>query len=218
MRLPTSTETRRCVWQEQNRPYIILKWAQTADGFIAPDHNQPYWISNAAARRLVHQWRADEAAIWVGKNTYVQDNPHLNVREVTGPDPVRIAVDPSLALPQSLHLFDGSQPTLYYNNLKARDAHNLSFIKFPRGTSDWKVRTQFVLNDLYQRNLKSLFVEGGSVLLSFLIESGWWDEARVFSAPTRFDRGVAAPAIGDRHQRFTHDVEGNLLTVYHWGE
>ena len=116
--LPTCTNQRNRIWHDQQRPYIVLKWAETADGFIAPTHDQPYWISNAAARRLVHRWRSEEAAIWVGKRTYQQDNPRLNVREWKGTNPVRIVVDPELQLNQSLRVFDQSQPTLCYNSLK----------------------------------------------------------------------------------------------------
>ena len=212
--LPTCTDQRNRIWYDQQRPYIILKWAETADGFIAPAHDQPYWISNAAARRLVHRWRSEEAAIWVGKRTYQQDNPRLNVREWKGTNPVRIVVDPELQLNQSLRVFDQSQPTLCYNSLKQVVYPNLEFVQFSCGTQDWLARTQFLLDDLHRRNFQSLFVEGGAALLSFLLSHELWDEARIFRASANFEDGVAAPVIEQNYHDQELSVDDNLLMIY----
>jgi len=99
--------------QEKHRPYVILKWAQTQDGFIARENFDSKWISGTQSRQLVHQWRAEEQAILVGKNTALHDNPRLNVRDWTGSDPIRVVLDSKLELPTDLHLFDQQIPTLY---------------------------------------------------------------------------------------------------------
>ena len=201
-------------WQQQKRPYIILKWAETADGFLAPAHSEPYWISNAHARRLVHQWRTQEAAIWVGKTTALRDNPQLNVRFWTGPDPLRIVIDPFLQLPEQLHLFDQSQPTRCYN-MQREEAHpHLEFVRISENSSSWKERARFVLGDLYAQKIQSVLVEGGATLLSFLIDEGLWDETRVFRAPTNFEDGILAPRIGSNHICDQRRVSDNILTVY----
>ncbi len=201
-------------WQQRKRPYLILKWAETADGFIAPAHSDPYWISNTHARRLVHQWRSQEAAIWVGKTTSLHDNPRLNVRFWTGPNPLRIVIDPRLQLPQDLHFFDQSQPTLCYTDQKAEIRQNLEFAKTPDSSASWEERVRFVLADLYVRQIQSVLVEGGTTLLSFLIDQGWWDEARVFRAPLNFEEGLSAPHINDQYKYSDQRVSDNMLTVY----
>ncbi|MGB3778023.1 MAG: RibD family protein [Tunicatimonas sp.] len=201
-------------WRQQKRPYLILKWAETADGFIAPAHSNPYWISNAHARRLVHQWRSQEAAIWVGKTTAHRDNPRLDVRYWTGPNPLRIVIDPQLQLSPQLHIFDQSQPTLCYNAQKTETRRNLEFAQIPGSSLSWKERIRFVLDDLYARQIQSVLVEGGATLLSFLINEGWWDEARVFQAPVNFEEGLSAPRLGDQHRISQQRVSDNTLTVY----
>ncbi len=201
-------------WQQQKRPYIILKWAETADGFIAPAHPNPYWISNAHARRLVHQWRSQEAAIWVGKTTCFCDDPQLNVRFWTGTNPLRIVIDPPLQLSPRLRIFDQSQPTLCYNARKAETHPNLEFAQIPETNSSWKERIRFMLDDLYARQIQSVLVEGGGTLLSFLINEGWWDEARVFQAPVNFEGGLSAPRLGDQYRISEQPVSSNTLTVY----
>ena len=201
-------------WQQQKRPYLILKWAETADGFIAPAHTDPYWISNAHARRLVHQWRSQEAAIWVGKNTCLRDNPRLNVRHWNGANPLRVVVDLQLRLPDKLHIFDRSQPTLCYNAQKTETHENLAFVQIPENHSFWNERIRFVLDDLYARQIQSVLVEGGPTLLSFLIGQGWWDETRVFRAPVSFRKGLSAPAINDLHCVGQQRISDNTLTVY----
>lgn len=201
-------------WQQQNRPYIILKWAETADGFLAPSHSEPYWISNAHARQLVHQWRSQEAAIWVGKTTCLRDNPRLNVRFWSGPNPLRVVIDPQLQLSQQLHIFDQSQPTLCYNAREEGAYHNLAFKKIPDDHTSWKDKVRFMLDDLYTQQIQSVLVEGGAALLSFLITQDCWDEARVFRAPIKFKGGISAPQIDDKYVRIRQSVSDNALTVY----
>ncbi len=174
---------------EESRPYIILKWAQTEDGFISRTSREPSPISNSYARKLLHKWRTEEDAFLVGTQTAASDNPRLSVREWQGRNPVRIVFDRHLRLDRSLHLFDGSQRTICYNTLRNESSANLEFVKidgdFLRG----------VITDLYQRKVQSVVVEGGTQTIQLFIDAGLWDEARVFTSPQRFVSGVAAPSL-----------------------
>lgn len=173
---------------EKHRPYIILKWAQTADGFVARENYDSKWISGPESRALVHQWRAEEDAIMVGTNTAHYDNPRLNVRDWPGKDPVRVVIDKNLRLSTGLNLFDGSQPTLVYNAKKDSSSDCLEYVAV--NGEDYLL---FILTDLYKRNIQSIIIEGGSALLISFLERNLWDEARVFTAPTEFGRGISAP-------------------------
>lgn len=176
---------------EKERPYIILKWAQTTDGFVAREDYSSKWISNAFSRKLVHKWRAEEDAIMVGKNTALYDNPQLNVRAWSGRDPLRIVIDRNLQLPSTLHLFDGSQPTLCYNLHKNETHPNLEYVNI--NTTEEIVSA--ILHDLHRRKVQSLIVEGGSWLLNQFLKSELCDEARVFVSKKLFHKGIAAPAV-----------------------
>lgn len=217
-----NTDLRRAEWlvnrriytfQQERRPYIILKWAQTADGFVARSNFDSKWISGPHARKLVHRWRSQEAAIWVGKNTYRYDNPQLNVRDWLGDDPLRIVVDPDRLLDQQLHVFDQSQSTLCYANQFASNQPNLEFSLLPNSDS-WYHRISHVLADLFERKVVSVFIEGGAQFLSFLIQQGWWDEARVFSSSTTFGEGVAAPIIDEHYLVDKERVSDDQLSTY----
>ena len=194
---------------EKKRPYVLLKWAQTADGFTARKNYDSKWISNAQSRKLVHQWRADEDAILVGTNTAYYDNPRLNVRGITGSDPVRVVIDRQLRLDSGLHLFDKTQPTLCYNLKKHEDSNHLSYIRLPK--EDFLGN---LLADLLQRKIHSVLVEGGSFLLKRLIEKGLWDEARVFKSLTTFGEGIAAPQLTFEARECTA-VADDQLSIYH---
>lgn len=175
---------------QNKRPYIILKWAQTADGFIAQSNYDSKWISNEFSRQLVHKWRAEEDAVLVGSKTAMHDNPQLNVREWSGRDPVRIVIDRHLRLSESLKVFDGTQHTICYNQLKHDERPNLSVIRLDEENFILKL-----LHDLFKRNIQSIIVEGGAQALSLFIENNFWDEARVVTATKTFGKGIAAPAI-----------------------
>ncbi|MBO3699363.1 bifunctional diaminohydroxyphosphoribosylaminopyrimidine deaminase/5-amino-6-(5-phosphoribosylamino)uracil reductase RibD [Fabibacter sp. E12] len=175
---------------EKKRPYVILKWAQTADGFVARENYDSKWISGEASRNMVHQWRAEEDAIMVGTRTAQYDDPQLNVRNWNGDDPVRVVIDKNLTLSSELKLFDGQQRTLVYNAQKSQSAHNLEYINV--GEENYLT---FILKDLYDRKIQSIIIEGGSALLSSFIEQGLWDEARIFTANMEFEKGIAAPIV-----------------------
>ncbi len=175
---------------EKKRPYIILKWAETADGFIARENHESKWISNGYSRQLVHRWRAEEDAVLVGTGTAQYDNPSLNVREWSGRNPVRLVSDHFLRLSDKLNLFDRSQPTIRYNILKGEEHQNLLLVKLNEGDF-W----QEMIQDLYQRKLQSVIIEGGAKTLELFINNGLWDEARIFKSSHSFGSGISAPRL-----------------------
>ena len=195
---------------EQQRPYVILKWAQTEDGLVARENFDSKWISNAQSRQLVHKWRAEEDAILVGKNTAAYDNPRLDVRDWVGKNPIRVVLDSRLGLPKNLNLFDQSIPTLIFNTVKSETIENLQWIRLS------EINPKVILKELHSRKIQSLIVEGGSQVLSQFIESGLWDEARVFTAPTRFDRGISAPTLNQNPSE-TLSIDTDRLDIYYHG-
>jgi len=195
---------------EKQRPYVILKWAQTEDGLVARENFDSKWISNAQSRQLVHKWRAEEDAILVGKNTAAYDNPRLDVRDWVGKNPIRVVLDSHLGLPKNLNLFDQSIPTLIFNTVKSETIENLEWIRLS------EINPKVILKELHSRKIQSLIVEGGSQVLSQFIESGLWDEARVFTAPTRFDRGIAAPTLNQNPSE-TLSIDTDRLDIYYHG-
>jgi len=116
-------------FMEKQRPYIVLKWAETSDGFIARENFDSKWISNEYSRQLVHKWRTENDAVLVGTKTAFHDNPELNVRDWSGRNPVRIVLDRFLRLSEKLHVFDHKQKTLCYNVLKHEEHNNLSRVR-----------------------------------------------------------------------------------------
>lgn len=175
---------------EQQRPYIVLKWAQTSDRFIAKETYESKWISGEASRQWVHRWRAEEDGILVGSRTASHDNPMLNVRHWSGRNPVRIVIDRFLRLSQSLHLFDRQTQTICYNLLKHEENENLLLVRL-----DEQNFLSHLLQDLLRQKVQSVLVEGGRETLQAFIDGGWWDEARVFTSPRSFGKGIAAPII-----------------------
>ncbi len=176
---------------EEKRPYIILKWAKTADGFIADEHKNPLSISCLQSRILSHQWRSEEDAILVGTNTALHDNPQLNTRLWEGRNPVRVVLDRTLRLPDTLHLFDNSQKTLCYNAFSNEEKGQTTFVQI---NFDENFLTH-LLHDLYQRKVQSLLVEGGTVILQTFLNEGILDEIRVFKSPKTIHQGTAAPLL-----------------------
>ena len=183
-------------FQTMHRPYVQLKWAQSADGFLdRPRENNceipPVQISSEFTKMLVHKARTEEAAIMVGTNTAIKDNPKLTARRWDGGNPVRVVVDRQLRIPSSHNLFDQSILTLVYTEQKSSHKTNLSYIHInfaenPIGQ---------IMDDLYKRNILSIIVEGGQLLLEAFIKAGTWDEARIETAPLWLGDGVKAPKL-----------------------
>ena len=194
---------------ENKRPYIILKWAETADGFIARNNFDSKWISNDFSRKLVHKWRSEEDAILVGKNTALYDNPTLTVRDWEGKNPVRIVLDHNLQLDRKLNLFDQQNPTICYNLKKNEELENLSFVQL-----DEERFIHELLVELHKRQIQSVIVEGGAATLNAFIKAGLWDEARVFRAKTCFGNGLKAPQLLHAEFDGKEEIMGDTLTYF----
>lgn len=176
----------------QQRPYLILKWAQTANGFFAPTDQTQRWISGPEAKTLTHEWRSEEDAILVGKNTVLADNPQLNTRDVKGKNPIRIVIDKRLEIPANYHIFNDESKTIIFNEVKTEVVGNLHFIQM----EDMHFYLpQKLAYQLYLMDIQSVIIEGGTHLLSQFIHDGLWDEARIFTANTTWESGLQAPKI-----------------------
>jgi diaminohydroxyphosphoribosylaminopyrimidine deaminase / 5-amino-6-(5-phosphoribosylamino)uracil reductase len=183
------------IFHQQQRPYIILKWAQSNNKKIAGVDEERVFISNEFTNRLVHQWRSEEAAIMVGTNTALKDNPALTTRLCPGKNPLRLVIDMDLKLPTSLQLFDGTVKTIVFNGLKQSDEEKISFYKINK---DENVIPQ-ILNVLYNLKIQSVIIEGGAKLLQSFIDDGLWDEARVITNTTmQIPEGIAAPVLKNK--------------------
>ena len=193
---------------EKQRPFVILKWAQTADGYVARENFDSKWISNEQSRSLVHQWRAEEDAILVGKNTAKYDNPTLNVRSWSGKDPLRLVIDLNLELSSDLKLFDGSIPTVIYNTKQSLEQGQLIYQQV-----DSENLVAEILKDLHNRKIQSVIIEGGAATLATFINTGLWDEARIFTSKTQFKNGIKAPLITGKLVG-SEDVAGDQLEIY----
>ncbi len=163
-------------FMEQQRPYIILKWAETSDGYMGAPGGQPVQISGPLSQRLVHRWRGEEDAIMVGTNTARNDNPRLSTRLWPGKNPIRIVIDRHNTLPPDLHLFDGSQQTIVISEPGLLGG----------------------LVSLVEQKITSVLVEGGAALLTSFLSEGLWDEMRVFRSPTLLGDGIKAPTVRGR--------------------
>jgi diaminohydroxyphosphoribosylaminopyrimidine deaminase / 5-amino-6-(5-phosphoribosylamino)uracil reductase len=174
----------------KQRPCIILKWAQSANGKIAATGERTA-ISNDITNRLVHRWRSEEAAIMVGANTVITDNPQLTARLWPGKNPVRVIAGGSTNLPGNLHIFDNQALTIIFNYTEEKETGNIRYYKTEPGNA-----IAPVLDKLYQLNLTSVLVEGGAKLLQSFISSGLWDEARVITNTSiTIHGGVDAPVL-----------------------
>ena len=186
-------------FQENKRPYVILKWAETIDGFIAPTDKMrsatpnAFWITNSNSKQLVHQWRAEEQAILVGTNTVLADNPRLNVREFTGKNPLRVILDRQLKIPSDYHVLDKSTATLVLTSI-ANTTKYLEGVTYEVLDFSSDIVPQ-ILKTLYQYKINSVLVEGGTKTLQSFINADLWDEARVFTGNKTFKKGIRTPII-----------------------
>lgn len=177
---------------EQQRPYIVLKWAETANGYFAPKNTLQEWISGPLAKKLVHKWRTEEDAVLIGKYTAIYDNPQLTTREWQGKNPIRIVVDKNLQVPATHHIYNDASKTLVFNEVKTVVENNIHYIQM----EDMQYYLpQKIAFQLYLMDIQSVIIEGGANLLSQFIKAGLWDEARVFNSATSWQEGIEAPAI-----------------------
>lgn len=195
----------------KKRPYIILKYAQSKDNFLAPEFptKENRRISNEYSGRLVHRWRSEEQALMVGTNTALTDDPALTLRYWPGKQALRIVLDRKLRLPKELQLFNQSCSTLVFNELKDEKVGKLEFVKidFNKGI------TESICNTLYSMSIQSLIIEGGQKLLQTFIDSNQWDEARVFTSDKFIEKGTKSPKISA--QLISSEfIDNDLLEIY----
>lgn len=176
----------------KQRPYVILKWAQTADGYFAPLLGQQQWITGPEAKVINHKWRTEEDAILVGKNTVLIDNPHLTARDWEGKNPLRIVIDKNLEVPQHYNVFNGEATTLILN---ARKTDTLGNIKWISVEDMQHYLVQKILYQLHIMDIQSIIIEGGAQILNQFIEANLWDEARIFIGPDHWKNGLPAPKL-----------------------
>lgn len=200
-------------FHEKKRPYIILKWAQTSDGFIDAERNhenqQALKITNEQSNLLSHEWRSHEQAIMVGKNTALLDNPRLTTRNVAGKNPLRITTDKNLNIHKDYYLLDKSTPTLIFTSIEKHSENNLEYVKID---FDKAIIPQ-ILNVLYSKNIQSLIVEGGYNVLKSFISEGYWDEARIFISEQKIHKGINSPEINGKLIS-KETIENDTLMIY----
>lgn len=197
-------------FHSQKRPYIILKWAQTPEGFIAPEDKSRFAISNSNSQQLVHKWRTEEGAIMVGTTTAATDNPLLTARLWKGKQPLRIVLDKSLKLPATLNVFNEDAATWVINEEKETLQGNVHYVQLPFDDT----LLPALLARLHTNNILSMIVEGGAQLLQSFINAGLWDEARIFKGSRSLANGIAAPLLQNSTLAFQTQMEDDLLQVF----
>jgi diaminohydroxyphosphoribosylaminopyrimidine deaminase/5-amino-6-(5-phosphoribosylamino)uracil reductase len=188
-------------FHNKKRPYIIIKWAESIDEFIAPESRskqKPIWLTNAYSRQLVHKWRSEEQSILIGTNTAIQDNPMLTVRSWTGNNPIRIVIDKEEKLMKDLNIFNSEAETIVVSN------NNFDFSK-PLAIQ--------ICNVLFNSRINSLIIEGGAQTIQSFINEDLWDEARVFTAPITLHKGTKSPNFSGSLIS-EYKIEDDILKIY----
>lgn len=197
-------------FQEKKRPYVLLKWAQSRDGFIDAENTSDgeiTWISRPEVQPIVHQLRADYQAILVGKNTVINDNPSLTVRTVAGNNPVRIILDSHCEIPNEKTVLSDGLPTIVLNLLKTSIDKNLTYHQI----TEMSVKT--ILDALYEKNIQSVMVEGGAKTLQAFIDANLWDEALLIQGQNSITAGTKAPIINAKLVE-EHIIFGDQLKFF----
>lgn len=195
---------------QKQRPFIILKWAETANGYFATSDSHQKWISGKLAKRLAHKWRTEEDAILIGKKTAIIDNPHLTAREWPGKNPVRLIIDKHLQIPKDNHIFNKEAKTIILNEVKTDVVDNIHYIQM----EDMHFYlAQKVAFQLYLMDIQSVIIEGGAHILNQFLEANLWDEARIFKSGNSWAAGIPAPTLnGDLIEEVT--IEADKLSIY----
>ncbi|WP_367389703.1 bifunctional diaminohydroxyphosphoribosylaminopyrimidine deaminase/5-amino-6-(5-phosphoribosylamino)uracil reductase RibD [Lewinella sp. LCG006] len=203
----------RNVFVSKDRPYLLLKYAQTSNGFLAPLDGSTHWLSNGFSKRLTHKWRTETDAIMVGAGTARADDPALTPRFYPGRSPRRVVIDRKGTLPSTLQLFDGSTPTLLFrqSGITTANQANARLIAHDFTQPDWLPK---MLAQLAEQKIAHLTVEGGAWLLQQFVAQDLWDEARVFTTKANWKVGLAAPALGKiASQEFI--LQQDRLTIHY---
>ena len=197
-------------FHQKKRPYILLKWAQTLDGYMdcnqrGSQSRENYWITNDLLRIKTHRWRAEEAAVFVGVNTLLYDNPQLNVRFCAGKNPVRITfADRDFG--EDLHFFDNTQKSIVFNYEREENTGSIYFCRLSKTQNPQEAMMQ----KLHELNIQSILIEGGLRTLQGFLDLNLWDEARILIGNNCFGRGLPAPKIP--HKPFiTEEIKGDKL-------
>ena len=191
-------------FHNKKRPYIILKWAESQDGFIAPltkEKKEPVWITNEFSRQLVHKWRSEEQAILVGTNTVIEDNPSLTTRDWSGNHPIRIVLDQNNRISKESHIFDNQVKSITINKENINFNNNIAL-----------EITDFLFNE----GIQSVIIEGGRQTLQTFIDANIWDEARVFRGEIYFKSGTKAPTISGENSKKEKILNDELLTFFNY--
>lgn len=182
-------------FHEKKRPYIILKWAESQDGFIAPltkEEQKPVWITNEFSRQLVHKWRSEEQAILIGTQTAIDDNPKLDTRDWAGNNPVRIVLDQNNRIPKGRNIFNNQAKTIVLTNSSNTINEENTIFEI----IDFKKNVAIQIADFLHKNqIQSVIIEGGRQTLQTFIDENLWDEARIFVGNNSFEKGTKAPSI-----------------------
>lgn len=195
---------------KQNRPYIILKWARTANGYFAPKNSVQHWISGPLAKKLVHKWRTEEDAILIGKQTAITDNPQLSAREWPGINPIRIMIDRKLEVADNSNIYNDQAKTIVINEQKTDVINNIHYIQM----EDMQYYLpQKIAYQLYLMDIQSIIIEGGANILNQFIAAGLWDEARVFNSAHSWDTGIFSPQINGRITS-VNGIDNDQITIY----
>lgn len=202
-------------FHNKKRPYIILKWAESQDGFLAPEkqadqERKPIWITNAYSRQLVHKWRSEEQAILAGTQTVVDDNPKLNTRDWSGNSPVRVVLDQNNRISRDSFIFDDSVKTIIFTKSEINfSAENTTFeiIDFNQNIIPQ------ILAVLHQNQIQSIIIEGGLNTLQAFIDQDMWDEARIFIGKTSFGTGTRTPILQKKTTTKTYIQNDELIYV-----
>lgn len=200
-------------FHNKKRPYIILKWAESQDGFIAPlqkEENKPVWITNQYSRQLVHKWRSEEQSILVGTQTAIDDNPKLDVRDWTGKNPIRLVIDANKRIPDNNQLFDNQTKTIVI--CKKSDSINSENCIFETIDFQSNIPEQ-IAKVLYKHNIQSVIIEGGSRTLQTFIDAQLWDEARIFKGNSLMRDGIKAPKLVIKENKKRLIIDDELLTI-----
>ncbi len=203
-------------YQNKNRPYVVLKWAETKDGFIAPfgrDEQKPVWITNSFSKQLVHKWRAQEHAILVGTNTVLEDNPSLNLRYWSGFDPVRVILDRSLKIKANFEIYNGEGKVIVLTDTNTIIPLNKDAVIFEKIDFSQNIASQ-ICKVLHHHKIQSLFVEGGTRMLQTFITANIWDEAKIFIGDTFFNEGIKSPAFNATLSQ-VEKIDNDILRTFY---
>ncbi len=203
-------------FHQKKRPYIILKWAETKDGFIAPIEKleqKPVWITNPYSRQLVHKWRTEEQSILVGTQTVIDDNPKLDARDWFGNNPIRLVIDQNNRITKNSHIFDNQTKTIIFSKIKTEIVEEntiFEVIDFEQNIA------QQIIVILYKYQIQSVIIEGGKQTLQTFIDANLWDEARIFIGNSRFNIGTKAPKLVLKDfERHIIDTDELLISKNH---